>query len=283
MDVLDTINRRISVRAFEPTCLSSDQLDHVRIAAENAPSLTSAELRVLVFADGSVVKNAMGGVMGDYGKVIVAPHFIVLAAKHCRGYLVDAGYRFEHLVLFATSQGLGTCWIGGMFRSQKMHEQLGISNEWEILALTPVGRPATVGAKGWLDRTTRQLLKSANRMPIDELVSWNQGEALPDVLRQNNSLMRWLDAIRRAPSWANKQPWRMSLDRTGLTIFKHGSQVKEGKDYHVLDCGIAMAHASLAGEALGLTGTWTLMDCEGGSSSPCSIARYAFSVPIEGA
>jgi nitroreductase len=35
-------------------------------------------------------------------------------------------------------------------------------------------------------------------------------------------------------------------------------QLKEGKDYHLVDCGIAMSHLHLAARAVGLGGSWTL-------------------------
>ena len=43
-----------------------------------------------------------------------------------------------------------------------------------------------------------------------------------------------------------------------LRFYKQASQLKEGKDYHVVDCGIVMAHVRLAAHALGLGGAWRL-------------------------
>jgi hypothetical protein len=52
--------------------------------------------------------------------------------------------------------------------------------------------------------------------------------------------------------------------------------VKEGKDYHLVDCGIAMAHLHLAAGALGLRGAWQLADepMPGAASTARCIARY---------
>jgi len=87
---------------------------------------------------------------------------------------------------------------------------------------------------------------------------------------------RLLEAVRRAPSWANKQPWRFVVHPREIVLFKEAKQLKEGKDYHLVDCGIAMAHLRLAGEALGLRGAWQLAEgrMQGAGSEAECVARY---------
>jgi hypothetical protein len=58
-------------------------------------------------------------------------------------------------------------------------------------------------------------------------------------------------------------------------------QNREGKDYHLLDCGIAMAHLYLAAREIGSGGHWELgkfvvpgmQDAEPIGRYPLSIAR----------
>ena len=75
-----------------------------------------------------------------------------------RYYMLDMGIAMEHMILAATEQGLGTCWIGGQFDEEIVKRTLGVPDEIRIVALTPLGYPAeTPGPKG--------------RKPMDEVVS----------------------------------------------------------------------------------------------------------------
>ena len=47
----------------------------------------------------------------------------------------------EHLILAATAEGLGTCWICA-FDQALLHRKLELSPEWEAVAVTPLGYPA---------------------------------------------------------------------------------------------------------------------------------------------
>ncbi len=46
----------------------------------------------------------------------------------------------EHLVLAATDQDLGTCWIG-WFDEEKAKKALGVPKDMRVVALTPLGYP----------------------------------------------------------------------------------------------------------------------------------------------
>jgi nitroreductase len=55
---------------------------------------------------------------------------------------VDIGIAVEHLMLAAEAEGLGTCWIGA-FIEEEVREILQVPGDVKILALTPIGYPAT--------------------------------------------------------------------------------------------------------------------------------------------
>jgi nitroreductase len=87
--------------------------------------------------------------------------------------------------------------------------------------------------------------------------------------------MRVLEATRWAPSWKNKQPWRFILTAREVLVYTQMRQVKEEKDYHLLDCGIAMVHLHLAAIATGVTGRWELAGFEvPGAPDAEPIGRY---------
>ena len=116
MDIQDVISRRISVRAYQPEPASLDDLEAVRRAGERAEALTDADMQFHLRTDTQMGKE-IKGIIGDYGKTIHAPHYIVLASREREGYLTDAGFRFEQMILDATARG--TWYLLGRFDVQR--------------------------------------------------------------------------------------------------------------------------------------------------------------------
>ncbi|HYA86841.1 MAG TPA: nitroreductase family protein [Nitrospirota bacterium] len=255
MDVQTAIFHRISVRTYQAEPASLEELEAVRRSGEEAETLTHADMKYHLCTDAQMGK-AITGIIGDYGKTIHAPHYLVLAARECDGYLTDAGFRFEQMVLDATSRGLGTCWVGLMFKEATLRSALGLDGSWRMVVLTPLGRPLR---KSFTNRMLRTLAGSKGRKPVQELFFWQQhGEMLPPRIMSDQRLMQVFEATRWAPSWMNRQPWRFVLLDREILIYKVKQQEREGKDYHRLDCGIAMCHLHLTARALGISGRWEL-------------------------
>jgi nitroreductase len=82
-------------------------------------------------------------------------------------YLVDVAIAFEHFVLAATNEGLGTCWMGG-FDEEIVKPLLGILSEIKVVALTPIGYPSE--DDGLFSKAIKTMVGSKKRMPIEEIV-----------------------------------------------------------------------------------------------------------------
>ena len=77
----------------------------------------------------------------------------------------------------------------------------------------------------------------------------------------------------------NKQPWRFILTGREVLVYKKKHQDREGKDYHLLDCGIAMSHLHLAAKTQGFVGRWELGKFEvPGMPDAEPIRRYPFTI-----
>ena len=139
MDILEAISRRMSVRTYQSAPAALAELEAVRLAGERAEALTQVEMRFLLRSHEQMGQEVKG-IIGNYGKTIRAPHYIVLASKEGEGYLTDAGFRFEQMVLEATRRGLGTCWVGLMFTEASLRSCLGLDASWRVMVLTPIGR-----------------------------------------------------------------------------------------------------------------------------------------------
>lgn len=88
MPIQSLITQRISIRNFHPEPAPLAVLEALRLAGEQAEALTPVEMRFHLCAAGRINKD-IKGILGDYGKTIHAPHFMVLASRE--GYLTDAG------------------------------------------------------------------------------------------------------------------------------------------------------------------------------------------------
>lgn len=218
------------------------------------------------------------GLIGDYGKTIRAPHYFVLASREGDGFLTDAGFRFEQMVLEATQRGLGTCWVGLMFKESSLRAFLGLDEGWRVIALTPIGHAAD---PTFVSRVLRSLARSATRKPIEQIFFWQRhGAALPSSVLADGRISRILDATRWAPSWMNKQPWFFIFTGREVLVYKKKRQNREGKDYHLLDCGIAMAHLHLAARDAGFDGRWELGKFEVPEMPDAEpIGRYPLIIP----
>jgi nitroreductase len=272
MNIQDVIFRRISVRTYQPEPASLDDLEAVRRAGERAERLTDADMQFHLRTDAQM-GNEIKGIIGDYGKTIHAPHYIVLASREREGYLTDAGFRFEQMVLDATALGFGTCWVGLMFKEASLRSSLGLDGSWRMIVLSPIGRPLE---NSLTNRMLRTLAGSKRRKPIDQLFFWQRhGERLPASVTSDQRLMQVLEATRWAPSWMNRQPWRFVLLDREILVYKIKDLDREGKDYHRLDCGIAMCHLHVMARALGIRGRWELGSFEvPGVSGAEPIGRY---------
>lgn len=253
MDILEIISRRMSVRNYQPEPVETEEIQELLNAGERAETLTHSELRFHVRSNEEMGREVKG-ILGSYGKIINAPQYIVLVARESEGYLLDAGYRFEQVILEATRRGLGTCWVAGLFKETSLRFALGLEESWRVVALTPIGRPTD---QSFVSRALRVAVRSSTRKPLGQIFFWQlHGASLPASVLANERLMRVLEATRWAPSWKNKQPWRFILTGREVLAYKQMRQVKEGKDYHLLDCGIAMVHLHLAATAIGMGGRW---------------------------
>ena len=55
-----------------------------------------------------------------------------------KGYAFDVAIAVDHMILAATDEGLGSCWVG-WFEREPVHRLLGIPDTMEIPILVPLG------------------------------------------------------------------------------------------------------------------------------------------------
>jgi nitroreductase len=148
MEFSDLIRKRYSVRGYKPDPVEDEKLERVLEAMRLAPTATNnqafqflvvhtagreEELRRIYkqrwFTDAPVVICASG---------IPAENWVRKDGKNYND--VDVAIAMDHLILAATNEGLGTCWIGA-FDAQAAKEVLGLPEGVEPIVFTPLGYP----------------------------------------------------------------------------------------------------------------------------------------------
>ena len=141
MEVLDAIKARRSVRAYLPEPVPEEVLERILEAARLAPSAGNIQpWRFIVVADQQKRNQISKG--GRFARFLSeSPIVIVGCGKRrltTRWHIVDTTIAMQNMVLAATSEGLGTCWIGS-FNEVEVKKLLRIPEEFTVVALLAVG------------------------------------------------------------------------------------------------------------------------------------------------
>ncbi len=148
MNVLETIQKRKSIREYRPESIPDDVLHRVFEAARLAPSGKNLQpWKFIVVRDKELKKRLIKAAVGQ-SFIARAPLIVVACGfpDHCysrmgrymKSWPVDVAIALEHLILQATEEGLGTCWIGA-FDEKEVKSILDIPENVKVLALTPLG------------------------------------------------------------------------------------------------------------------------------------------------
>lgn len=202
-------------------------------------------------------KDVFKGAVGEFFyKVKETPFYITFIGDMDEPNVhAIMGYLGEGIILEATALGLNTCWVGGFYRREGVLKQVNLERSERILGITPVGY-----SKDTADRVGASS-KPYRRKNLNELVT--KGD-----IDSKHWFRPALEAVRVAPSAANRQPWRFEIEEDSIDILSN-SERKEFRVSRRLDCGIAMLHLELGARSFGVTGKWEFL------KHP-RVARYSF-------
>jgi nitroreductase len=170
MEFYEVVNRRLSVRAYKSDPVPDEVLNRILEAGRRAPSAKNYQPWKFIVVKDAAVRQALVPACRNQGFIAQAPVVICgcaieeLAWKGMGGYwsaaVVDVTIALEHIILAATAEGLGTCWIGA-FKEEEVRKVLGIPDGVKPVALTPLGYPA-------------QEPKPRERKPLAEIVCFDR-------------------------------------------------------------------------------------------------------------
>jgi nitroreductase len=146
MKVFDAICLRRSIRKYKSDPVEKGKLERILEAGRLSPSAVNKQpWHFIVVRDPSVRES----LRASYGQswFVNAPLIIVVCADPSSAWVrrdgeefwkVDAAIALQDMILCATEEGLGTCWIGA-FSEEPARRVLKIPEKIRIAAMTPLG------------------------------------------------------------------------------------------------------------------------------------------------
>jgi len=159
MDLMEAIKERRSIRKYKPDPVSEEALQKVFEAIRWSPSWANTQCwEVIVVGDPNMkseLANTLTATNPSRSSMTEAPLVIVLCGKKgVSGFkkgkattvkgdwlMFDTGIAMQSLCLAAYGLGLGTV-VVGLFDHKKAEEILGLPQNVEVVAMTPLGYPA---------------------------------------------------------------------------------------------------------------------------------------------
>ena len=163
MDLMDAIRGRRSIRKYKPDPVPEEVLQKVMEAVRWSPSWANTQCwEVVVVKDPNMksqLANTLIGTNPARSSMTEAPLVVVLCGKKgVSGFkkgqaatdrgdwlMFDTGLAMQTLCLAAHGLGLGTV-VVGMFDHKKAEEILGVPQNVEVVAMTPLGYPGAEGS-----------------------------------------------------------------------------------------------------------------------------------------
>ena len=163
MELMEAIKNRRSIRKFKSDPVPDEALQTLMEAVRWSPSWANTQCwEVIVVKDPKVkteVLKAVPRTNPAHSAMVEVPVILILCGKKAisgcyRGkpvtakgdwLMFDTGIAIQNLCLAAYSLGLGTV-VVGMFDHKKAEEILKVPQNIEVVAMTPLGYPATGGA-----------------------------------------------------------------------------------------------------------------------------------------
>jgi nitroreductase len=163
MDLMEAIKGRRSIRKYKPDPISEETLRTLMEAVRWSPSWANTQCwEVIVVRDPKIkseLATALPNTNPALSSMTEAPLIIVLCGKKgISGFkkgqaatikgdwlMFDTGLAMQNLCLAAHALGLGTV-VVGMFDHKKAEEILGLPQNVEVVAITPLGYRAAEGS-----------------------------------------------------------------------------------------------------------------------------------------
>ena len=161
MDFFEVVERRASVRAFEPVEITDEELLRIVDAGRRAPSGRNRQPCQFVLITDHAIIERLSAVQACIGQASAA--IAVLVDDQLTEYWKeDAAAAIENMLLAIAALGYASVWVEGyVLRNEAMvKETLGVPENLRAIAVLPIGKPAAEA-------------KQAAKKPLEDILHRN--------------------------------------------------------------------------------------------------------------
>ncbi|MBQ5951205.1 MAG: nitroreductase family protein [Lachnospiraceae bacterium] len=228
MTLYEAIEKRRSVRSFEKRTVERPVLERIEAYGRDVAGMfPDLEWKMeLVPREDSLLR-----VVGPFK--VRAPYYMIFWAAGEETEARQVGIAAEHIVLYMTAHGLGTCYQGAVRCTgapEGMHQIIAV-------------------AFGYAAQDLYRDPAQAKRKPDKEVFFLKE-----DISENMRTILR---AVRLAPSSMNMQSTRFVVYRDRIHLFVPRRKNAAARRYEHFQAGITEAHIMLAAEELWLDGSFT--------------------------
>lgn len=164
----EVISRILEMATWAPSGLNWQQWEFMVLSGPKKDELARSYGRIVEFSmppEGKRTPQQEGFL--QWARTLGGAPVAIVALTRAHGQpgirkmnLESVAAAFTHLLLAATNEGLGTCWMTGPLNNEaELRKILDIPAGKEIVAITPLGYPA-------------ESPEAAPRKSLDEIVTW---------------------------------------------------------------------------------------------------------------
>lgn len=275
MDYTKAANGRKSIREFTEKPVGRELKETILGYADEAKRLLADIRTELLWVDGKE-RNYLESYAGYEGLTFRAPAYLVLLSQVKPGYLENAGYENEDLILHLTDMGIDSCWLT-VSDEPALRSRLNLETDKRIVAVTALGYGKKELSK------TRLHIKSAYdvevtvreghlapKIPITTMVYQDVWGKEADLSEEyvDDGLRSALFAASFAPTFLNRQAFRFLMADGKLLLVKTMDALTGEMDA-ALNCGAIMLNfAVVLDERRPFKTEWTMGSPEGGYKLP---------------
>ena len=160
------------MRAYSTQSIPGEVMERMRQALRSAPSACNYQPWHFVFVSDEALRQEVAKAAHGQLWMAAAPITVVACGLAAQAYKKMGGYgnsvdidvaiALDHLTLAAVAEGLGTCWIGA-FEEPSIKHLLGVPAAVKVVAMTPLGYPAS--------EDLNHPLRDTQRKPVPEVFS----------------------------------------------------------------------------------------------------------------
>lgn len=162
MDALTALRARKSIRKYDSRPVSREALENMIDCARLAPSANGVQPWEFIVVTERPMLDRLAEI-NAFGKFLnEATAAVVVLSRDVKYYLEDSCAAVHALMVAATAQGLGTCWIAGDKKpyADDIRRLVGAPEGLKLVATIAVGHPAEDPAR--------------DKRPLSEVLHWER-------------------------------------------------------------------------------------------------------------